>query len=237
MATKKSTLLIALLFLTQYLGSSANEARKGCAKCAKSTTDNYHSSSQISTNASKADRFTRDIFGLAPAFNAAATTSNSIEHKRPEYNSNTSDQTAVMSRNPRSAQKPESIENLRKKLKGDKQAKTEKLDFKQKLLQLNSTLFRHSEPYVVSSTNHEVGNAKKMDHVRKLYDPSHVERREPYVHPGAECNFEKDCRWTWKTDIQNGFVIASSHNLQVNESGPLKDADSNINGKYSILFN
>lgn len=273
MATKRYTVLIVLLFLIQYLGSSANDAPKACMKCVKSKTGNDHHLPQMvsssSNNTSKAVRFTRDIFGLAPsAFNTMITTSNSIdERKRPE-NSNTLHQTRdeqlsrhhlhqhqkdiqnarhhhapgdtadeyalpVLSRVPRVAQKPESFENLRKKLKGDKQGKISTDKFDTRLSRFNRTAVRHSEPHVVGGINREERpHPKKKDNLRKLYEFSNTERREPYINPGTECNFEKDCRWTWKTDIQNGFVIASSHNLLINESGPREDADNTDNGEY-----
>lgn len=241
MATKnKNTVLIVLLFLIQYLGSSANEAPKTCGKCIKSKTGNYHHPPQMSLP--DTSRTIRSISGLAPVFNIKTTsTSNSIELKRPEY-SNTSHQNhhhqtkhaPMVSRVPRAAQKPESIESLRKKLKGEKQGKTaDKLE-KLKQLHFNQTKFRHTEPHVIGE---EVApNKMKGNKLQWLYEFGTAERRDPQVHPGAECNFEKDCRWSWKTDIQNGFVIASSHNLLVNESGPYKDADDNSNGKSLFTY-
>ncbi|GJQ77200.1 hypothetical protein Trydic_g14871 [Trypoxylus dichotomus] len=227
-----------------------------------STSSSTLSSSENESNTSRFTRDVPDV-PLSSTINAETTTSNSIERKRPEHSNtlhqfrkqrkshhhyqkiaqnayrrragDTTNKYAlpILSRVPRAAQKPESIENLRKKLKGDKLGKhpLQKLDLKQKLAQLNRTLARHQEPIVVGGINREERpHPKKKDNLSKLYEFSNMERREPYVHPGAECNFEKDCRWTWKTDIQNGFVIASVHNLMVNESGPFTDADDNNNG-------
>lgn len=245
MATKKSTIIIVLMFY--YLGLSANEASKLCMKCIKSNSGDFHHLPQMSSSTLEISEYKQDVFGLKPV-QYSKITSHSIKQKRPK-NSNILHQEEIIShqkehynldkkfsngalRVPRAAQKPDSFANLRKKMKGDK-AKNEnqKMDFRQKLRELNLTKVRHTEPHI-GGINLEEPGTKKKDNLRKLYEFSNAERRGPYIHPGAECNFEKDCRWSWKTsDIHNGFVIASSHNLLENETGPIMDADNNHNGK------
>ncbi|KAF7281667.1 hypothetical protein GWI33_004443 [Rhynchophorus ferrugineus] len=53
--------------------------------------------------------------------------------------------------------------------------------------------------------------------------------------PEFNCNFDNDCKWTWRKDIATGFFITSGGKLKANDSGPRQDANEREFGSYLIL--
>ncbi|XP_030763017.1 ALK tyrosine kinase receptor isoform X2 [Sitophilus oryzae] len=49
------------------------------------------------------------------------------------------------------------------------------------------------------------------------------------------CNFDNDCKWTWRKDIANGFFITSGGKMKDGDIGPRQDANARQFGSYLIL--
>ncbi|XP_022918243.1 tyrosine-protein kinase receptor [Onthophagus taurus] len=120
----------------------------------------------------------------------------------------------------RAAQKPDHFANVRKRLLADKMLG--------KKNDTDNAISRPYPPVGILKTRPDNKNLRKLI---ELTNPLRTQN----VHLGTECNFEIDCRWSWTSDIANVFVVASSGNLLNNETGPLMDADNNVDGHYLLL--
>ncbi|XP_050297012.1 tyrosine-protein kinase receptor isoform X2 [Anthonomus grandis grandis] len=74
---------------------------------------------------------------------------------------------------------------------------------------------------------------KKNDRIRVLHSRNMQDRQ---YFTDYNCNFENDCKWTWRKDIANGFYITTGGNhLTENDTGPKVDANKRQFGSYLIL--
>ncbi|XP_045462043.1 ALK tyrosine kinase receptor isoform X2 [Harmonia axyridis] len=56
-----------------------------------------------------------------------------------------------------------------------------------------------------------------------------------YPDSNTDCNFEEDCSWTWRKDIDHGFFIATARGYAPGSSGPRSDANGRDGGSFLLL--
>lgn len=136
-------------------------------------------------------------------------------------------------RTKRESKKPESHETLKRKMHAEKYKKDELMAADTNFRTENvSGIRRLTEPQFGGLKTEHKGNINNYSNNLMLLKILRDEKESKSLYPGAECNFEKECGWQWKTDIPNGFVRTSAQNYSEGESGPLTDADDRYTGKY-----
>ncbi|XP_044753291.1 ALK tyrosine kinase receptor isoform X2 [Coccinella septempunctata] len=95
--------------------------------------------------------------------------------------------------------------------------------------------FKDGPMYIGLSTS-KVNDGKRQIFVDKL---SRVIKKGPrqffYQGTNTNCNFEEDCSWTWRKDIENGFFIATTRSYAPGSGGPKSDANEREGGSFLLL--
>lgn len=87
--------------------------------------------------------------------------------------------------------------------------------------------------YNADSGNYEQNYNKNNNKLRKLFKLHNPMKELGYVlMAGIECDFERDCTWTWATNVKNGFQVTSPVNYEKLDTGPMYDANNNTDGKF-----
>lgn len=124
-----------------------------------------------------------------------------------------------------------SLSSLRKKLNEDKK-KDELMpaDAHPRLEPNNTGTPANLEEAFFGGINTEQLYNKKKDKIRLL----HLQHNEEKVKDTEEtdCNFEKECKWTWRKDIANGFFVTNGQKFTENDTGPRFNAHENKFGKF-----
>jgi anaplastic lymphoma kinase len=76
---------------------------------------------------------------------------------------------------------------------------------------------------------------KKNDKIRLLHHQHNEEKHKEAEPADTDCDFETECKWTWRKDIANGFFVTSGSKLSENDTGPRVDAGSNEFGNFLLL--
>lgn len=158
------------------------------------------------------------------------------ENKTFDYIQN--DDITVM-RMKRESKKPENYEKLRKKLETEKfkkddlmpadaNARTENVSSIRKLA---NPQFGGVKTEQRGSKNNKFANNLKL--LKKMTEEMDDKKKSA---KSAECNFEDECGWQWKTDIPNGLFRTSPQNYSDGDVGPATDADDNNAGKFTNIF-
>lgn len=77
---------------------------------------------------------------------------------------------------------------------------------------------------------------RQNDKIRKLFRQQKNEKEAIVENDGWNCDFESECKWTWRKDIANGFFITSPDKYEANETGPSVDANQKSYGEFIIKY-
>lgn len=85
--------------------------------------------------------------------------------------------------------------------------------------------------YTSGSGNYEQDYNKNHNKMRKLFKLHNSLKQSYVLMAGIECDFDRDCSWSWATDVKNGFQVVSPMNYDKLDTGPMLDANNNTDGK------
>lgn len=127
-----------------------------------------------------------------------------------------------------------SLSSLRKKLNEDKK-KDELMpaDAHPRLEPNNTGTPKKLDESFFGGINTEQMYNKKNDKIRLLHKQHNEEKVKDTEE--TDCNFEKECKWTWRKDIANGFFVTTGQRFNENDTGPRFNAHSNKYGKFILM--
>lgn len=126
-----------------------------------------------------------------------------------------------------------SLSSLRKKLNEDKKKDELMPADAHPRLEPNATPTKVDESFFGGINTEQLYN-KKNDKIRLL----HLQHNEEKMKDTEEtdCNFEKECKWTWRKDIANGFFVTNGQKFTETDTGPRFNAHANKFGKFIYFF-